>query len=146
MPAPQLLLFISPQHISQLPRDTFTQFLQEFQSCLPATAVALLTAELSHPQFCSAWATQFSSPGELGAPLLQALLDIELLALPQNEPHLKRALTQVPPGYEPDPWLPPLHKALRLWLIARNNPAFTYPLRAGALEPPPATAAPVAPV
>jgi hypothetical protein len=78
--APALKFFSDPENLRRLDRCHLTRLLQEHQDCLPREAVALLFANppLEHENWCTAWAAQFKSPAAFGAPLLNALIAIDL--------------------------------------------------------------------
>src|SRR5271166_6367715 len=95
-----LKLFTDPNLLRQLHRNILTRLLEDFKNDLPPEAAALLAADLNHEQFCAAWAAQFRSPSAFGAPLLQALIAIETLALPENRQLLDDALSHLPSGYD----------------------------------------------
>jgi hypothetical protein len=129
---PELKLFSNPENLRRLDRCHLTRLLEEHQDCLAREAVALLFANPppDHENWCSAWAAQFKSPAAFGAPLRNALLDIETLSLPENRTLLEHALSNLPAHFEVNRGFPPLHQALHLWLIAQNTPGVTFPIRA----------------
>jgi hypothetical protein len=128
-------LFAQPALIYGVDRSHLARLLDEQKADLPPEAATLLSAQLTHEEFCAAWAVQFSSPGALGAPLRDALLAIETLALPENHHRLEAALTNLPAGYHVNTNASPLHQALHLWLIAQNTPGVTFPVGADYLPP-----------
>src|SRR4029077_6080167 len=122
MTTSQLKLFTDLNLIRQVDRSILTQFLERLNGSLSPEAAALLAAQLDCEDFCAAWAVQFASISGFGAPLLQALADIETLALPVNRPILEDPLSHLPPGYNVHPLRPSLHQAIHLWMIAQNIP------------------------
>ncbi|HEV2394429.1 MAG TPA: DUF3631 domain-containing protein [Verrucomicrobiae bacterium] len=125
---PQLTFFTCIPVLRRLNRCVFTQFMQSYSPSLPPEAASLLTGHLGHEEFCAAWAAQFTCPGRFGAPLLEALVAIHTLALPENAHLIEPALAKLPPGFEIDPRAHPLAQALHLWLIAHHVPDVTFPL------------------
>ena len=120
--------FSNPGILRRLDRSRLTRILEMHQDCLPPEAAALLRTPMSYEQFCDAWAAQFRAFNTLGLPLLQALSDIETLALHDNRTLLDNALSNLPPEYEINPNFSPLHQALRLWLLTRADLGVPWPL------------------
>jgi hypothetical protein len=126
----QLTLFTDPAVLSRVNRPILTLVLQHYQASLPPDAVALLTTSLnslSFEEYCAAWASQFKSADNFGAPLLDALHAIEFLAQTENAATLDDALSHLPPGYEINRNFPPLHQALHLWLLTLHTPGVIWP-------------------
>src|SRR6516164_9090293 len=67
-PCLMLKLFTAPDGIAQVCRSILTPQLEQLKDCLPAPAAALLTAEMLYPEYCRAWAEQFKTPENFGAP------------------------------------------------------------------------------
>jgi hypothetical protein len=123
-----LQLFSDPAIFSRLDRPMLQRLLEEHRHCLPPQAIALLTASPNYEEYCAAWPPLFSSLDAFGQPLRQVLIDIETLALPENQALLNQALTHLPPGFQVLRWRHPLHESLHLWLIAQGDYGITFPI------------------
>ncbi|HWX18341.1 MAG TPA: DUF3631 domain-containing protein [Candidatus Binatia bacterium] len=131
-----LQFFTDPRIIAKVNRSFVTRFLEGFADCLPPQAIDLLNSEHNYERFCAAAAAQFSNTSTLGPRLLQALLDIETLALPENAALLEDAISHLPSYFDLNPNFHPLHRSLHLWMIAERTPGVTWPLPAPTLSPP----------
>ena len=127
---PLLHLFTNPSIVARLERPILTRFLEDYRHCLSPEAVALLNANPppNHEEFCAAWAEQFKSAHTFAQPLRDALVAIETLARPENQPLLEEPLSHLPPGFEVRRDLPLLNQALHLWVIAQTTPGVSFPL------------------
>lgn len=125
----KLTQFSDPDNFGKVERNIMTRFLEGFADCLPPEAAAMLTepALLWRP-YCQQWATHFKTPEKFGAPLIKALKEIEMLALPENEELFKEAMARVP-----EDWinrnLAALHQCVHLWLVvqAKSAPGLIFP-------------------
>ena len=95
-----LKLFSNITHLSGVQRNLLTDVLQTFRDSLPPAALALLDERfLEWEPYLEGWAAQFRAPRDFGAPLLQALRQIDTLARPENDALRQEALSRVPDGW-----------------------------------------------
>jgi hypothetical protein len=135
----QLTLFTDRTILSRTNRSILTRFLEDYQAYLPPDAAALLATSLNSltfEEYCAAWAKQFASVNEFGAPLQEALHAIEFLAMPDNASILDGALSQLPPGYEINRNFSSLHQAIHLWMLAHSPAGVSWPIRGGNVSSP----------
>jgi putative DNA primase/helicase len=124
-----LKYFTDPTLLARLDNSLFTQFLEDFTSCLPREALTLFSGQFNSPEeWWAAWAAQFSAPETLGPGLLSALIDIESLARPENSDILEDALSQLPPGFSINRQRSALYQAMYLRLIVKRRSDVTWPL------------------
>src|SRR5690349_107063 len=127
----QLKLFTNSNVLDRTYRTLLTRFLQDYQASLSPDAAALLASSAKNhdfEEFCVAWATQFKSIRQFGAPLIEALYAIEFLAMPENASILDDAISHLPPGYDINRNMSTLHQSLSLWVFAQNTPGITWPV------------------
>jgi hypothetical protein len=124
---PHLKFFTDPSILRRVQRNILTPVLETFQSCLPPETAALVKNS-DFDNFCNGLSAQFRSLAAFGAPLIEALVAIETLALPENHLLLEEGLSHLPTGFEVSRTRPSLNQALHLWLITRNHPEVPWPL------------------
>ncbi len=135
-----LQLFTNPECLRVVHANVLRCFLEDMKQYLPPEAAVFLGRDLSHHEFSLGLAKLFSSLKGFGAPLVQALCDIDTLALPENTALLEDAVTHAPPNFV-DTTKHPLNQSLHLWLIAQANYGFTFPIS----TPPPSQPGPPTP-
>nr|UXE45791.1 hypothetical protein Hi04_10k_c5218_00004 [uncultured bacterium] len=135
--ATSLSLFTTVSGIEQIDRPFLIQFLESYRHCLSPDATTLLGANdnLTHPEFCSAWAIQFRLAYAFAPPLPQVLRAIETLARPENDHLIERVASSLPSGFAIGRYNGQLHQALHAWLLSQGVPGVTFPIPVDAPEP-----------